>query len=377
MLIDERAAATPPVRSNHNVQVGADATEQRQAAMVNAVMNRSNPKVPLTEAGKAYRRMTLRDLAIASLVQDGHTEARHWTDTKIFSTAMRAQSTSDFPYLLADVTNKSLLASYAEQPALYEQFCAQATIRNLQTRYPVILSGVGTLAAVAEGADYPINTLLENRESYALVKRGQIVQITLEALMKDDLSGFTRIPEAFARAARRAENAAVFGLLTTNGAMADGFNLFSTDHANLAAAPAAPSASSLAATRLLVALQTGLKGEVLDLGASILVAPVGLEDTIEALFSPNYVPTASTGVLSPRVSGMERIYSANLTGTAWYMLAPPGDAPVIEYAFPDGESALTIEEDENFVNDVKSFKVRHWFGAGVVDFRGGAKNAGA
>ena len=63
--------------------------------------------------------------------------------------------------------------------------------------------------------------------------------------------------------------------------------------------------------------------------------------------------------------------------TAFYVIGDPNQVDTIEVAFLDGVEQPTIEENDEFVRDAVSWKVRHIFGAGVMDFVGMRKNPGA
>lgn len=386
-ILDAKIAAdkAAPVNGAVRVAVGTEERDHRRHAMQSAIRIRAAGGLDkdLTDddrrQAQQFRGLTLAESAREILRLEGR-DVSHLSGQEVIRLAMRTQSSSDFPLMLAGVVEKSLLASYAQQPAAYKEIAIAATISHLRTRKPTLLSGVVDLEAIAEGADYPMRPLLESQESYTLEKRGQIIGLTLEAMIKDDLSGFSRIPMAFAEAAVRRENNKVFGLLNTNGAMADSVALFHATHDNLiTAGGAAPSFTTLDATEKLIALQTGLNGELLALEGAILVVPRALKNVAEQLFSPRYVPTAATGVLTGNLASLKIVSHPILDGTSatvWYMFADPAKAPVIEYATPSDTAALTIEEEEGFNNDTKKFKVRHWFGAQVVDFRGAAKNPG-
>ena len=385
LIADKIAAqAAEAVRSPvAHITVGTEARDWRRQAIEAAIVVRSGGPLAKTLGddargqGEKLRRLTMADLAKYVLSEEG-TDTRMMSGAEAVKLAMRAQSSSDFPLILAQVVDKTLLAAYAQQPKEYEKIAAKTTVSNLRTRRPTILSGAVDLEQVPEGADYPMRALLESQETYNVQKRGQIIALTLEAIIKDDLSAFSRIPQAFADAAVRRENAAVFDLLDANAAMADGVALFHATHANLiAAAGAAPSATTLSATDTLIRQQTGANGELLGLAAKYLVVPTGLYHGSAALFSPRYVPTAATGVLAGGIDLLEVVTHPALAATVWYLLADPMRAPVLEYAHPSDVAPLSIEEEDGFSNDTKKYKVRHWFGAGVVDFRGGAKNPGA
>src|SRR5690606_16173465 len=63
---------------------------------------------------------------------------------------------------------------------------------------------------------------------------GRLFAITREAIINDDLTGFTRIPRAMGRAALRTIGDLVYAVLTSNPTMGeDGKALFHSDHGNL------------------------------------------------------------------------------------------------------------------------------------------------
>lgn len=368
------------------VTVGCEARDFRREALIAAVALRANsPAVKDLSAGAVEQGNKLRKFSIVELARqcmaDEGIDTRYMTAEEVIDGVFKRQSSSDFPYVLAAVIDKSLMGAYAQQPKAYTDIAIGTSVSNLRTRYPTILSGLVDLAVVAEGADYPVQALLESRESYSVAKRGQIIALTKEALIKDDLGAFARIPQAMADAAIRAENSVVFGLLNANAAMSDGVALFHASHANLiAAGGGAPSATTLSATDTLIALQTGKNAELLGLMGRVLVVPRAIYHTTAQLFSPRYVPTAATGVLAGNLADLKVVTHPVLdsgSATAWYLLCDPSQAPIIEYATPNDVASLSVAEEDGFTNDTKRYKVSHWFGAGVVDFRGAAKNPGA
>ena len=383
-LISEKVAAQAEIKPQ--IRVVSDARDARADGFKAALLVRSGSAAAkdLTDRDRELARPFLGRSFVESvrqcLLADGNAAADYGTE-QMLRYAMRAQSSSDFPKVLAAVVDKGLLAAYAQQPKAYQDIAIPATISNLRTRYPTILSGAYDLEIVAEGAAYPNRPLLESRESYSMNKGGQIIGLTLEAMIKDDLGAFARIPQALADAAVRRENSVVFSLLTANAAMADSVALFHASHSNLiTSGAAAPSAATLAATDKLIRLQTGVNGELLGLEAAIVVVPAALLHSTAALFSPRYVPTAASGVLAANLPNLKVVSHPVLdsnSAAVWYMLADPMRAPVLEYAVPADAPALSIEQEASFENDSIQWKVRHWFGAGVVDYRGAAKNPGA
>ena len=62
---------------------------------------------------------------------------------------------------------------------------------------------------------------------------------------------------------------------------------------------------------------------------------------------------------------------------AWYLLAEPGDVPVIEVAFLNGQEAPTVETAEADFNTLGVLmRGYHDFGVALQDYRGGYKAKG-
>jgi hypothetical protein len=62
---------------------------------------------------------------------------------------------------------------------------------------------------------------------------------------------------------------------------------------------------------------------------------------------------------------------------SWYLFADPNQIDTIEYAYLEGEEGVRVETRMGFDVDGVEIKALHDFGAGVIDFRGMVKNAGA
>lgn len=381
-LADEgnKTATAPGLR----IEVGPTASEKLHAGAVDYLLHKANPgkaAFALTNEAQRFRGRRAADVARMYLAAKG-VDVDGWNDRKALEKAFFAHSTSDFPDLLGDAIGKSLLAAYAELPKQYLPFCAQVAMPGLYDLKPIVMSGVSQLDDVAEGADYPEVALTESQETISSVKGGQIIAVTMEALLKDNLDAFSRLPAAQAAAAVRRENlkiAALFSPNTNHGStMADGIAVFNASHSNLiASGGAAPSATTLDATELLIANQTGLDGEKLGLEGAVIVVPRALLNTAEQLFSPRYVPTSASGVVSDRqarmaLAGFNYLSSAKI----WYVFANPNIAPAILFGYPDNADPLSLSIEESFKNDTRKYKATHWFACGWADHRGAAMNPG-
>jgi hypothetical protein len=203
-----------------------------------------------------------------------------------------AHGTADFPYILANVANKFLLAGYNAEPMTHLAFSYARTVRDLKQVSTVRLGSIDKLPKVLENGEYTYATIGEEREVYTISKYGQILPLSIEMIINDDLSAFTRLGEEMGRAAGRTEldlvygSAGVFGANTSAGeTMGDGVALFNAAHNNLAGAHTALDDAGLAALRKLLRDQTDINGNNINLMPSKLLVGSTLETTAEKLIN--------------------------------------------------------------------------------------------
>ena len=109
------------------------------------------------------------------------------------------------------------------------------TMRDLEFRQ---FGNLGTLPIVPDGAPYQETTITDAKESASFAKRGQMVGITRNAILQDDLGLTSELPRKLVQAAWNTRSASVAALFTMNSGvgptMADTKALFHADHGNLA-----------------------------------------------------------------------------------------------------------------------------------------------
>lgn len=373
----ERDASTGARSSVSRVEFGGqDATQTRVDAMTNALMNRANPSVALTEPGRQFRGMTLIELARDSLEIAG-VRTRGLSRSEIASRVFH--STSDFPHILADVANKSLRAAYAAYPRTFTQFCRQVSAPDFKTMHRVQLGEAPQLEKVNESGEFKRGSITEGKETIKVETYGKVVGITRQTLINDDLGAFTRIPGMFGTSIATLESNIVWALITGNVVMGDGVALFHATHKNLASG-AALSVESIAATRTLMRKQKGLDGKThLSITPRFLLVPSDLETKAEQILNSIIVPEQVNNAVPASIRGLTPITEPRLDGsaTAFYLAADPATVDTIEYAYLEGQEGAYIETRQGFDVDGMEVKCRLDFGAAVIDFRGLAKNPGA
>jgi hypothetical protein len=237
----------------------------------------------------------------------------------------------------------------------------------------------------------------DTRESYRVEKYGNIFSVTWETVVNDDLDALSRIPASQGAACRRKQNAAVYGVLTANAAMADTGLLFNATaqttaggHDNYVSSGAVPGVATLNVGYLSMMTKKGINSDVvLSIMPEFLIVPAALAATaLEVLGS---LARPEVGGSAAGNSNTHNIYGPNgqrqvrliieptldaASTKAWYLAASNTQVDTVELAFLAGEESPVLESEWGFDNDVYRYKVRQTFGVAPIDFRGLFKNAG-
>lgn len=382
------AAAISPVHGG-GVRVVEDERVKIRNAISSALVHRINPVGELPNNGASeFRYMSLTRLAEEVLRREG-VDVRGMPANMIATRALH--SNSDFANILADASNKRLRQAYEENMPSYTRWARRApNAPDFKTINVTTLSGAPDLQKVLEGGEFKRGKALDGKETYQVFTYGRIIGISRQALVNDDLSAFDRLPRALGAAARRLENATVYGILTTNAAMADTGNLFNVTavttvggHANLGTGTgSALGTGSMATARTAMRRQVGLNGEPLNVAPAYLIAPATLEQTAYQMTSNQYVPATKAETNEFRAGGrtavepiIESVLDGNST-TAWYFAADPQQIDTVEYCYLDGSEGLYLEPQVGFNVDGIELKARLDFAAAAIDFRGLYKGQG-
>ena len=219
-------------------------------------------------------------------------------------------TTSDFPAILAAVTNKTLRDAYEAAPRTFPPIARRATAADFKDIHRLQLGEAPQLEKVNESGEFKRGSLGEGKESYRVETWGKVIGITRQVIINDDLDAFTRIPALFGTAAATLESDVVWGIVTSNPNMADGVALFHASHKNLVGTGTALDVANLGKARAQMAKQTGLDGKtVLNIRPAFLVVPSSLELTAEQLIAQNLVPAKSADVVpavDPQLGGDRR-----------------------------------------------------------------------
>lgn len=297
-----------------------------------------------------------------------------------------SQGTSDFPAILEDAANKTLLVAYEEAAPMWPAISRRATAPDFKAIRRIRRGEFSNLPVVVEDAEYSFVRISEKKETYVLVKRGFRFGLTWETIVNDDLAAFSGVLVDMGQAARRTEDAVTIAVVIANPAMADGKRLFSTEHKNLASGAelGAPSVATFNVAFSAMGVQTGLSADAyLNLQPAVIAAPHALGGTVKTLLASEYDPANDKARARNIYQGrLREAYHAALdnvptTGKkAWYLFADPAVIAALETCFLEGYESPTLEEAETTARDGREYKVRHVVAAAAVEHRAAYSNPG-
>jgi ATP-dependent protease ClpP protease subunit len=361
-----------------------DVNDKVEEGIVNAIMARAAVPGVKADASNPWRGMRLMDLARDRLVAAG-VNTKGMDQRKLVAAAF-TQGTSDFPVLLENALHKSLQTAYAVAPDTWSRFCKTGSVSDFREHSRYRVGSIGNLDVVGESGEYTNKTIPDGEKGSLTAKtKGNIINLTRQAIINDDLDAFIGLAVSLGRAAKRTIERDVYALFALNGGfgptMEDGQPLFHSTHLNLATTGGVPSVTTIESSRVAMASQKDVGGnDFLDLRPSFWVGPIGIGGAARAANQSEYDPDANNKLQRTNiVRGLftDVIDTPRLEGNPWYLFADPNDAPVIEVAFLDGIQEPYMEMEEGFDVDGARWKVRLDFAVGAIDFRGAVRNAGA
>ncbi len=286
-------------------------------------------------------------------------------------------TTASFSYLLGTSMNKRLLKDYQAWPAEWQRFVVLAPIKDFKQQSRVRLGSFGSLSTVPEDTTYTSITLTDTAATYVPTKRGNLVTVSRETIINDDLFAIKQIPTKLAVAAAYTLAEFVYAFLSSNPSIFDGNALFTSGapHSNLGSSALSSAAMQSGVT--VMREQTNFSGKRLGLKPSYLIVPPELEWTAMITTRSAGVPGSPNNDINPMLGYVTPIVSPQLSNTTqWFFAADPRIVDTIEIGFVGGQvnPVLFIQDQPlfglNFTQDVISYKIRHEYGGCVVDWRG-------
>lgn len=371
------------------IRMGADEKDKFRAAANDAMILRAGMEVKTPAPGaQDLRGYTLVEMARECLRMAG--VSRHGQTKEMVG---RALTSSDFPYILANLATKSMQDAWAAVSETWQVWCGIGSVSDFKTYYDNALSEHDDLEEVPDSGEIKIGSFTEKiPETYKAVTYAKKFAITRVMIINDDLGALTAMPAKRAEAAGRKIADVAYAVITANGNMGDGYPIFSsTYHANDAVSGymSAPGIANIAEGIRAMGVQKDIKGlRRLNISPVFFLAPKALQGTAEVFFKSDKFSDHSTVATdstfaSTRVNPYSgdyftRVYEPRLDdddAAAWYLMGPKGRT--VKVVFLNGVQAPIMEmRQPGFTIEGMEYVVSIDAGAYATDYRAMYKNDG-
>lgn len=304
-------------------------------------------------------------------------------------------STSDFPNLLGSAMYRSLIDWAGSVPDAWRSYSAISSLSDFRPANRIVGYEAEDLLPIGEEGVYQDSKLADAAYTIQVGTYGRAFSVNRNVIINDDLNYIRQHPKRMGKAAAR--NIATFvavTLLEGNANTFDGVPLFHATHNNLGTG----GGSALSAANIQTAI-TALKDQtVLGVFHSVtpkwLLIPSQLEWTAKQILNSTLIISTGGGATVSTMGNANVLENALgliidpflSSATAWYVLADPSEAPVIDVAFLNGKQTpdLLVEKPTytnlaggddpyEFEFDTMRYKVRYDYGGAASLWWGGYK----
>lgn len=364
MVIDHmhKSSNTPTFSGAASVNVGADSRDKFKAAACDAIQMRGAALKHDTK--NSYRHMSLLRLAEECVVQAGMEPARD--RETLLKQAFNVQgygghTSSDFPLVLENSIDKSVLRGFDEAQETWDQICVPGSLSDFKIGSMSGLNIFDNLDVVSEGGEYKYGTIQERGQRIQLGTFGKLLKITREMIINDDTNQLTRAPLLMGRAAARVPGNLAYSVLTGNPNLLDGNPLFSAANNNTFNNTLGYAGLDALAVAIKTQKFTDSDGKDVTLGIMPrkLVVPPQLGTLARQLVTSELVgENNQTNTFLGMFDVVEEHRLGVDSATKWYLTADPAVFDTIMVAFLDGNQQPFVDEKEGWNTDSIEFKVR-------------------
>jgi len=312
-----------------------------------------------------------------------------------------ALNSANFPKIVKNALNKRLAQAWEDYgKAGYDWWNRIVSVEHFESLQQVdwlITGTIGSLPSVAEAAEYVELNIGDNGETSDWTKYGGYIGLTLEAILRDDVRAFRRLPAEVAAGGMRniseqvgnifTQAAGVGPTLSDTGAL---FNATAVTtqggHKNLLTTALGTDLVAWRAVETAMYIQpmhiknaAGIygTGKQQAVRPKYLLVPQALYGAAADLFLPNLVGGGNTNIVKGLV---EPIVVPDFTdATDWAAVADPAILPTIMLGEifgvkPQVYVAGRESDPAFFANDESRIKVRQFLTVGIANWRGLHKN---
>lgn len=363
--MSKKPAPAAQIDTNTRVEVGMSGSERKRDLIVDTLVQRfGGPEAP-KDARIFQGRSFLQNLEHVIPRRLGQTDQQF---------ATRAMSSSDLPYILANVGEKSIANRLKLAQPSWKSWASQGTLRNFKEHSLLKSSAWPSLQERQEGGEFQYGSLSEDREQVALKEFGVALAFTRRMLINDDLNELQNMIGQSAVAVNALENSLVYSVLTSNPAMADGYAVFSSEHSNLLSA-AALTDSTIGEAFKKMREQTSIDGRKLNMAPQFLIC--GPDQEMAARKYLAQISPAQASNVNPFSQSLQLVVDAEITSNDYFFAASPSLNAGVSLFHLEGEESPRVESRNRFETENVEIKVAHSAVAKAVDHRGLCKSANA
>jgi len=311
-----------------------------------------------------------------------------------------ASHTADFPYLMGDILDRSLMAQWGTSVPDWSAYVKTGTLRDFRQAKALGIEGMGAvLDAVGERAEYPERGPSEEEPVYRQVaKYGGRFGISWETMINDDLDALRDLPSRLVLAARRSEALAITQMFVDADGPHD--SVYTGGNGNIIPSNPVLGVAGLAAGLLAFSGQTDVDGFPLVIEGVTLVIPRALQVTAENILNALQINTATgggayneadqivarnwlAGKLTLRINDYIGMVATSNADTSWFLFASTGaarpalqldrlrghESPELFIKVPNAARSGGGTVAESFEKDELEHKLRHCYGGVVIDPR--------
>lgn len=364
--IDETKATQ--IQSTVRVEVGTSDNEKKRDAIVESLLHRVDPKNFAVSQGNPFVGQSILRAMEGIMTRPSGTYDSKFSE--------RAMSSSDLPYILGNVAEKSAQKKYQLQPRTWSRWASSGTLPNFKTHDSVRSGDFASLEERQENGEFKRGSFSEEREQVTLKEYGKSLRFTRRMLINDDLGMIMEVANQGGVAASRLENRLVYAQLTGSVTMGDAVALFdSTTHGNLGTAGAI-SDTTIGEAFQLMREQSSVDGsDKLNLAPQYMICGPQSESLARkylAVISPTQA--SNVNVFS---SSLELIIDSEISTNDYFFAANPSSIETVKLYHLAGEEQPRVETRNHFETEAFEIKVAHSCVAKTLDWRGLVKNANA
>lgn len=395
---DAKTPTAPAHVSVEGVKGGDEVDKFRSMAIALLVQSSAAVQRAVDEKKKGFEKLdldagTLRGFSLVDLARE--TLERQGVKTrgmdrmtlvgKAFTTrAGPYAGTADFPVLLENTMGKILMAAYQTTPDTWSRVCKVESVDDFRASPRYRAGSIGTLDSLNENGEFKNKSIPDGTKlSISTATRGNMISISRQLVINDDMSALSDLATKLGRAARLSIEVDFYALLLQNAGLGPnvGANpFFHSSNGNVNAVASAITTAGIDADRVVMAAQRDAQNlEYLDLRPEILLIPSGQLSAARVVNNSAF-DHDSTKLQRPNtVQGLFRdiVDTPRLTGTRRYLFGNPDVAPAFVVAFLQGQQSPVIESEPGWRVDGTEMKVRFDYLVQAFDVKGALTNAGA